>query len=130
VIGALSLSLDRNWDRTRAILRTLGGVLTGRASVRRLAGPVGIAEQTSIAVQQGWIAVLTLMSLISLNLGLLNLMPIPVLDGGHITILALEGVSRRDFSVAVKEKMQLAGFALLVLLMVTVIYNDIARIAG
>jgi regulator of sigma E protease len=56
-------------------------------------------------------------------------MPIPVLDGGHIAILALEGISRRDFSMQVKEKMLLAGFALLVLLMVTVIYNDLTRIA-
>ena len=69
-----------------------------------------------------------LMAMISLNLGLLNLMPIPVLDGGHIAILALEGVSRRDFSMKVKEKMLLAGFVLLLMLMVTVIYNDLMRI--
>ena len=65
------------------------------------------------------------MAMISLNLGLLNLMPIPVLDGGHIAILALEGLSRRDFSMKVKEKMLLAGFVLLLMLMVTVIYNDL-----
>ena len=78
---------------------------------------------------QGFTALLGLMAMISLNLGLLNLMPIPVLDGGHIAILALEGISRRDFSIQVKEKMLLVGFALLVLLMVTVIYNDLTRIA-
>ena len=69
-----------------------------------------------------------LMAMISLNLGLLNLMPVPVLDGGHIAILALEGLSRRDFSMRVKEKMLLAGFVLLLTLMVTVIYNDLMRI--
>ena len=74
------------------------------------------------------IQLFTLMALISLNLGIMNLMPIPVLDGGHIAILALEGVSRRDFSMKVKEKMLLAGFALLLMLMVTVIYNDLMRI--
>ena len=58
------------------------------------------------------------MAMISLNLGLLNLMPVPVLDGGHIAILALEGLSRRDFSMKVKEKMLLAGFVLLLMLMV------------
>ena len=68
------------------------------------------------------------MSMISLNLGLLNLMPIPVLDGGHILIMALEGIARRDFSMRVKEKMLLAGFVLLMMLMVTVIYNDLMRI--
>ena len=70
----------------------------------------------------------SLMAMISLNLGLLNLMPIPVLDGGHIVILALKGSSRRDFSMKVKEKMLLAGFVLLLMLMVTVIYNDLTRI--
>jgi regulator of sigma E protease len=62
-------------------------------------------------------------------LGLLNLLPIPVLDGGHIAIMALEGIARRDFSAAVKEKMLLAGFVLILLLMVTVIYNDLTRIS-
>ena len=70
----------------------------------------------------------TLMAMISLNLGLLNLMPVPELDGGHILNQALEGVSRRDFSMKVKEKMLLVGFVLLVTLMVTVIYNDLARV--
>jgi len=56
-------------------------------------------------------------------------LPIPVLDGGHIAIMALEGIARRDFSAAVKEKMLLAGFVLILLLMVTVIYNDLTRIS-
>jgi regulator of sigma E protease len=69
------------------------------------------------------------MASLSLNLGLLNLMPIPVLDGGHIFIMALEGVARRDFSIKVKEKLLLGGFVVLMVLMVTVIYNDLARIS-
>ena len=69
------------------------------------------------------------MAMISLNLGIINLLPIPVLDGGHIAIMALEGIARRDFSAAVKEKMLLAGFVLILLLMVTVIYNDLTRIS-
>jgi regulator of sigma E protease len=70
-----------------------------------------------------------LMVSLSLNLGLLNLMPIPMLDGGHIFIMALEGLARRDFSNRLKEKMLLAGFVVLMTLMVTVIYNDLARIS-
>jgi regulator of sigma E protease len=69
------------------------------------------------------------MAMISLNLGLLNLLPIPILDGGHIFIMALEGLARRDFSNRLKEKMLLAGFVVLMTLMVTVIYNDLARIS-
>ena len=91
-------------------------------------GPVGIAEITGTAAEQSWVSLFGLMAMISLNLGLLNLMPVPVLDGGHIAILALEGLSRRDFSMRVKEKMLLAGFVLLLMLMVTVIYNDLMRI--
>ena len=74
-------------------------------------------------------ALLSLMSMISLNLGILNLLPIPVLDGGHIAIMALEGVSRRNFSVRVKERMLMFGFVALMMLMVTVIYNDLTRVA-
>ena len=69
------------------------------------------------------------MAMISLNLGVINLLPIPVLDGGHIMILALEGVSRRDFSIRVKEQMLMVGFVALMLLMVTVIYYDLTRVA-
>ena len=77
----------------------------------------------------GLVALLSLMSMISLNLGILNLLPVPVLDGGHIAIMALEGVSRRDFSVRTKERMLLVGFVALMMLMVTVIYNDLTRIS-
>jgi regulator of sigma E protease len=129
LLEAVKLSVERNWNGSVLILNTLGGLLTGNVSVKQLMGPVAIANASGAAASEGWVALLSLMALISLNLGLLNLMPIPVLDGGHILILALEGLSRRDFSIAVKEKMLLAGFAALVLLMVTVIYNDLTRIA-
>jgi regulator of sigma E protease len=104
------------------------GLFTRHTSVKQLMGPVAIADLSGMAAEQGMIQLFSLMAMISLNLGLLNLMPIPVLDGGHIAILAMEGVSRRDFSMKVKEKMLLAGFVLLLMLMVTVIYNDLTRI--
>ena len=91
-------------------------------------GPVAIAELSGSAAQLGWLPLFEFMAMISLNLGLLNLMPVPVLDGGHIAILAVEGVTRRDLSVRVKERILLAGAALIVLLMVTVIYNDVMRL--
>jgi regulator of sigma E protease len=122
------LSVAQNWDWTQQIGRTLGGLVTRSTSVKQLMGPVAIADLSGTAAEQGWVALFSLMAMISLNLGLLNLMPIPVLDGGHIAILAMEGVSRRDFSMKVKEKMLLAGFVLLLMLMATVIYNDLTRI--
>jgi regulator of sigma E protease len=127
-LEAIRLSAEQNWKWTTMIVETLGGLFTRETSVKQLMGPVAIAQVSESAAQQGWVQLFGLMAMISLNLGLLNLMPIPVLDGGHIAILALEGLSRRDFSMKVKEKMLLAGFVLLVTLMVTVIYNDLTRV--
>jgi regulator of sigma E protease len=125
---AIKMSAAQNWNWGRMILQTLGGLFTRETSVKQLMGPVAIAQVSGAAAEQSWMTLFSLMAMISLNLGLLNLMPIPVLDGGHIAILALEGVSRRDFSMKVKEKMLLAGFVLLLMLMVTVIYNDLTRV--
>jgi regulator of sigma E protease len=128
LLEAFALSAERNYDWAKLIVRTLVGLFTRDTPVKQLMGPVAIAGLSGEAAQAGWIQLFSLMAMISLNLGLLNLMPIPVLDGGHIFILALEGLSRRDFSMKVKEKMLLGGFVLLLMLMVTVIYNDLARI--
>jgi regulator of sigma E protease len=127
-IEALKLSAQKNWEWTRLIVETLVGLFTRETSVKQLMGPVAIADLSGSAAEAGWIPLFSLMAMISLNLGLLNLMPIPVLDGGHIFILFLESLARRDFSMRVKEKMLLAGFVLLLALMVPVIYNDLMRI--
>jgi regulator of sigma E protease len=125
---ALSMSVERNWENALLIGRTLRGLVTRDTPVSQLMGPVGIADLSGAAAQAGILSLLNLMAMISLNLGLLNLMPVPVLDGGHIAILAVEGLARRDLSVRVKERILMAGAAVIVLLMVTVIYNDIARL--
>jgi regulator of sigma E protease len=127
-IGAVKLSVAKNWEWAAQIFQTLGGLLTRDTSVKQLMGPVAIADLSGSAAQAGWIPLFTLMAMISVNLGILNLMPVPVLDGGHIMILALEGLARRDFSTKLKEKMLGAGFILLLMLMLTVIYNDLMRI--
>ena len=128
VFEAVKLSVQQNWETTRLIGKTLSGLLTRETPVRQLMGPVGIAQLSGSAAELGWVALLNLMAMISLNLGLLNLMPVPVLDGGHIAILAVEGLARRDLSVRMKERILVAGATVMVLLMVTVIYNDIARL--
>jgi regulator of sigma E protease len=126
---AISLSVSKNIEMSRMIFQTLGGLFTRETSPKQLMGPIAIAQLSGESAQLGWIALITLMASISLNLGLLNLMPVPVLDGGHIFIMGLEGLARRDFSQAVKEKMLMAGFAVILMLMVTVIYNDLTRIS-
>lgn len=125
---AFTMSLEQNYELSGTIFQTLAGLITRDTPVSQLVGPVGIAQASGDAVAFGWVSLFGLMSFISLNLGILNLLPIPILDGGHIAIIAMEGVSRRDFSVQLKEKMLLIGFALLMTLMVTVIYNDLTRV--
>jgi regulator of sigma E protease len=127
-LEAVKLSIQKNYEWARMIFQTVAGLFTHETSVKQLMGPVAIADLSGTAAHAGWIPLFSLMAMISLNLGLLNLMPIPVLDGGHIFILALEGLARRDFSTKVKEKMLLGGFVLLLMLMATVIYNDLMRI--
>ena len=127
-IDAVVMSFQRNYESAKLIFQTVGQLITRETSTRQLMGPLAIAQLSGESAQAGWIPLLSLMASISLNLGLLNLLPIPVLDGGHIFIMALEGLAHRDFSVRVKEKMFLAGFAVLLMLMVTVIYNDLTRI--
>jgi regulator of sigma E protease len=126
--GAFKLSAERNWKDTKTIMRTLGGLFTGDTLINQLMGPVGMAGLSGEAAQAGWIQLFSLVTILSLNLGLLNLMPIPVLDGGHIMILAVEGLSRRDFSLKAKRQMLRAGFVLLLMLTMTVIYNDLTRL--
>lgn len=127
-VQAIGMSVRQNWEWTLMIGEMLKGFFTAETSPKQLMGPLGIAEVAGGAAQVSWAALFGTMAMISLNLGLLNLLPIPILDGGHITIIAIEGLARRDFSMRVKERMLMAGFAVLMLLMVTVIYNDLTRV--
>jgi len=106
---------------------TLSRLVRGEGSVKELSGPLRIAEISGEMLRRGWIELVALMAMISLQLGIMNLLPIPVLDGGHIMILLIEGVARRDLSLNTKERIQQIGFALLAALMMVVIYNDVVQ---
>ena len=128
-LEAVRMSLNKNVEYAGLIGQTVWGLITRETSPKQLMGPVAIAQMSGESAALGWVSLFSFMAMISLNLGLVNLLPIPVLDGGHIFIMALEGIARRDFSVRVKEKMLLAGFVVIMMLMVTVIYNDLTRIS-
>jgi regulator of sigma E protease len=113
---------------TRLTLVVLGKLVTGRASVRQMSGPIGIAQASGETARRGFKDLLTFMAFLSLNLGILNLLPIPLLDGGHMAVIALEGLAGRDFSLRSKERILQVGFVMLLLLMVTVIYVDLSKI--
>jgi len=115
-------------DGTVNLLGVLGKLFTGKLSVRQLQGFVGIAVRAGQAVQSGPVDTINLMAMISLNLGILNLLPIPILDGGHILLLSIEGVRRRDLSLAFKERFIQVGFVFLLLLFAFVMYNDVRHL--
>jgi regulator of sigma E protease len=125
---AVAMSAKKNWESARAIYDTLRGLVRGRTPMKQLMGPLRIAQLSGSAAQLGWIYLFELMAMISLNLGLINLLPVPIMDGGQIAILGFEGLIRRDLSLRVKERILLAGAALIVVLMGTVIYNDVVQI--
>ncbi len=113
---------------TRLIGDVLAGLFRGRVSVRDLAGPVGIVQMSGQAAKRGPIVLLRWIAYISLDLGLLNLLPIPILDGGHVLLLAVEGTLRRDLSIAVKERFVQVGLIFLLGLFAFVMYSDILRL--
>ncbi len=117
--------------QTALIGEILSRLFTGRMSVRTLSGPIEIARFSGATARSGDPFMLFwLMGIVSLQLGLLNLMPIPVLDGGHIAVLAFEGITRHDLSLQVKERMMTVGVVLLVALMLMVITFDILKSFG
>ena len=125
---AFVASVRENWEATVQIGETLVGLFTRDTAVTQLMGPVAIFDLSATAARLSWLYLFELMATLSLNLGLLNLLPIPILDGGQIAILSVEGLFRRDISIRVKEAILLAGAAVIILLMVTVIFNDVARL--
>lgn len=125
LIPALKDSVEQNWKMLRYAFITLGRLFRAEGSVKELSGPISIARISGEVVRHGVVSTIVLMAMISLQLGIMNLLPIPVLDGGHIMILLIEGVARRDLSLRVKERIQQVGFAVLAALMIVVIYNDV-----
>jgi regulator of sigma E protease len=128
VLDAVRLSYYHNLDSAGLVFKTLRGLFLGQASPKQLTGFIGIAQASGAMAAEGAAALFMFMAMLSMNLAILNLLPIPMLDGGHIFIMLLEGLARRDFSLRVKERLLMAGFVLVMTLMVTVIYNDLMRI--
>ncbi len=124
---ALHESLVQNGKNASLIFEFLRGIMERRMSAKNISGPIGIAHYATEAAQEGPGAFLMLMSVVSLNLAIVNLLPIPILDGGAILTLLIETVMGRDLSLNVKEAMLKVGFVFLMMLMVFVIYNDIAK---
>lgn len=125
---AVHRSLQENKRFSLLIVDLIHKLVERKASIKQLEGPIGIARASGDAAREpGWTPLLGLMAMISLNLGILNLLPIPILDGGHILLLAIEAIIRRDISLRIKERIYQTAFVFLVLFFVVVIYNDIMK---
>jgi len=124
---AFSASLEDNARNCLATFDVLGKIVTRRMSARSLSGPIGIAQLSGEAYRAGIPELLLLVSFISLQLGIFNLLPIPVLDGGVILLLLVEGLIRRDLSLEVKERFVQVGIVFLLLLAAFVMYNDLVK---
>jgi len=125
---ALVLGVRAITGSSAVIFRTLSGLITGNISPSHLIGPVGLAQIAGESSQLGWRALLAAMAFISLNLGLCNLLPIPILDGGHMLMLLVEGVIRRDVPFRFRKVLVGAGAVAMLILLVTTFFNDLGRL--
>jgi regulator of sigma E protease len=125
--SAFKIALQDNSRYGVETFDVLGKIVTRRLSPRTLAGPIGIAQASGEAYRAGFPELLMLVSFISLQLGIFNLLPIPVMDGGVILLLLVEGLIRHDLSLKVKERFLQVGFLFLLLLVVFLMCNDIMR---
>jgi regulator of sigma E protease len=126
---AIAQSITFNLNNSGYIIDVLKRLVTRRSNVQQLSGPIGIARATGeAATMPGWQPLIALMSLISLNLGIFNLLPIPILDGGMILLLLIEGTLRRDLNQDFKERVYQVAFVMLILFAAFVMFNDVAKL--
>ena len=124
-VESVPRAVEMAWAMTTDYLEGLGKLFTGEVGTDKLTGPIGIARIARKSLDQGWLDYLSMMMVISINLGFLNLLPIPILDGGQAVLYSIEGIKRAPLSVRTKEIATSVGFALIVLLMGRAFWNDL-----
>ncbi|HMF90634.1 MAG TPA: RIP metalloprotease RseP [Candidatus Angelobacter sp.] len=124
---AFSRSIEECRTGSRLIFQLVGKMIERKISIRAMSGPIGMTKMSGEAAKQGFLPLLGLMALISLNLAIFNLLPIPILDGGLMLMLVIEGILRRDIKIEIKERVYQAAFVFLLLFFAVVIYNDLAK---
>jgi len=129
-LASVGYGVQQTWEMTAFSLRMLGKMVTGGLSVRHLSGPVTIADLAGQTVRVGWAAYASFLALISISLGVLNLLPIPVLDGGHLVYYALEALRGRPLSERFMAITQKAGLAVIMMMMAVALFNDFTRLIG
>jgi len=125
--GALNAAMVDCKKNSSLIFKLLGQLFTVKGTLKQFSGPVGIMQESGRAAEAGFIVLLQFMALISLNLAIFNMLPIPILDGGLVLMLLVESVMRRDIKQEVKERVYQAAFVFLVLFAAVVIFNDVSK---
>ena len=126
-IEALGFATQRVWLISKISLRLLAGMLTGKTSIKQLGGPLSIADMAGKSAQVGWQPYLAFLALISISIGLLNLLPFPMLDGGQLLYDAWELVAGKRISISIQEQFQKVGFLLLISITLLALFNDLQR---
>ena len=129
-LGAVWKGLQRTWEVSLLSVQMMVKMVLGEASLKNLSGPLTIADYAGQSARLGLTAYVLFVALISVSLGVLNLLPLPVLDGGHLMYYLWEGVTGRPVSPVWMERLQRGGTAALLALMSVAIFNDIARLVG
>jgi len=120
----------RTWEMSALTVRMMVKMVTGQASLKNLSGPLTIADYAGKSASLGLTQYLIFLAAISVSLGVLNLMPLPVLDGGHLMYYLFEGVTGRPVSDLWLERLQRGGVAIMLMMMSLALYNDVARLLG
>ena len=128
LIESFSVGISQTYYFLNLTYRSLLALFKGNVSIKEMAGPIMIAKIAGETASAGLNALLGLMAFISINLGFINILPVPGLDGGHVVIALVEGIIRKDLPLKVKMGIQQAGLFLLLLLFITIMVNDIQRL--
>ena len=130
VVDGLSQAVAQTWQMSVLTVKMLGKMLIGQASLKNLSGPLTIADVAGQSVRLGLAYYLGFLAVVSVGLGVLNLLPLPVLDGGHLMYYLFEGVTGRPVSELWLERLQRGGVAIMLMMMSLALYNDVARLLG
>lgn len=122
--------MQRTWDYITLTLSMFAKLLTGQASLHYLSGPLTIADVAGKTAAMGWQSYTEFLALVSVSLGVLNLLPVPVLDGGHLLYYAIEWIRGRPLSLRIQEMGLRFGIAAMLMLMLVAFFNDITRLFG